>query len=330
VTEIIQQKDIFNDPLFDRARWPKRPYCTDDPATYGTRIRGLKQALTRAYIQANPPHIRVWTIYDCDYPGAILAWEERNLPPPSWAAKNRENGHAHLVWGLSAPVLVAPEARDGPIRYLAAIEGAFTATLAADPGFTGILTKNPAHPRWHVLRGPRIGYELNELAEWVDLDRFKPKRGRKVAEVGVGRNVTLFDRLRYWAYRNVLEYKREGGLGGWNAWLSACNSRALVLNGDFAAPLDGREVWWVAKSVAKWTWRRFSLEKRRELIERTHRPEIQAQRGRKGGKKSGEVRRAMSEEKRASARLMRAQGMSIREIAAELGVGKSTVADWLR
>ncbi len=180
-------------------------------------------------------------------------------------------------------MLVAPEARDGPIRYLAAIEGAFTATLEADPGFTGILTKNPAHPQWHILRGPRIGYELNELAEWVDLDRFKPKRGR---------NVTLFDRLRHWAYRNVLEYKKEGGLGGWNAWLSACNSRALILNGDFAAPLDGREVWWVAKSVAKWTWRRFSLEKRRELIERAHTPEKHAQRGRKGGKKSGEVRRS--------------------------------------
>jgi len=52
VQEIIQQKDLFNDPLFDRSRWPKRPYCTDDPATYGTRIRDLKQALTRAYIQA--------------------------------------------------------------------------------------------------------------------------------------------------------------------------------------------------------------------------------------------------------------------------------------
>ncbi|BCX89989.1 plasmid replicase (plasmid) [Methylomarinovum tepidoasis] len=221
-------------------------------------------------------------------------------------------------------------ARDTPMRYLAAIESAFTATLEADPGFGGLLTKNPAYPLWHVLRGPRIGYELNELAEWVDLERFKPKRGWKVDEVGVGRNVTLFDRLRYWAYRNVLEYKKEGGLDGWNAWLSACNTRALTFNGDFAAPLDGREVWWVAKSVAKWVWQRFSLEKRQELIQRTHTPEQQARRGRKGGKKSGEVRRAMSEEKRASARLMRAQGMSYRAIAKELEVSLGIVHKWCR
>lgn len=311
----IQQKDLFNDPLFDQDRWPRRPYCSEDPTRYGVRIRSLKQALTCPYIQANPPHLRVWAIFDCDYSGAILAWEDRNLPPPTWAAKNRENSHAHLVWGLSAPVLVSPEARDAPVRYLAAIEAAFAATLEADPGYSGLLTKNPAHPQWHVLRGPRLGYELSELADWVDwvdLERFKPKRGRNI-EVGVGRNVTLFDRLRHWAYRHVLEYKK-GGLDGWNAWLSACNSRARELN-DFVAPLDGREVWWIAKSVAKWTWRRFSEEKRRE---------IQAQRGRR----SGEVRRARSEEKRASARLMRAQGMPYRHIAEALGVSVRTAHVW--
>jgi transposase len=36
------------------------------------------------------------------------------------------------------------------------------------------------------------------------------------------------------------------------------------------------------------------------------------------------------EDKRSSGRLMRAQGMSLRAIAAELGVPKSTVADWCK
>jgi DNA-directed RNA polymerase specialized sigma24 family protein len=37
-----------------------------------------------------------------------------------------------------------------------------------------------------------------------------------------------------------------------------------------------------------------------------------------------------SEQDRAAARLMRAQGMSLRAIAAELGVSKSTVSDWCK
>lgn len=45
---------------------------------------------------------------------------------------------------------------------------------------------------------------------------------------------------------------------------------------------------------------------------------------------TGEGVRVSNEDKRASARLMGAQGRSIREIAGELGVGKSTVFDWLK
>jgi hypothetical protein len=282
----------------------------------------LKQALTRRYIQANPPYLRVWSIHDCDYPGAGLAWEDANLPPPSWVAVNRTNGHAHLVWGLSAPVIVeCPWARQSPIRYLDAVESFMREKLRADPGFGGLITKNPAHPHWRVLYGPRMGYELSELAEWLPgLEKHIPKRGR-VEQVGLGRNITLFHWLRHWAYRAVREYKRQGGLDGWNAWLNACNLKALQRNGEFLYPLDPREVWHVAKSVGKWVWRNFSDAGFSEW---------QAKRGRKGGIASGIARAAASEDKRTSARLMAAQGMSQRAIAAELGVPRWTVRDWLK
>lgn len=44
---------------------------------------------------------------------------------------------------------------------------------------------------------------------------------------------------------------------------------------------------------------------------------------------SGAARFAASEDKRTSARLMAAEGRGVREIAKELGVGKSTVARWV-
>lgn len=244
--------------LFDANRWPRRPWCTDD-FEHGVRIRSLKQALTKSYIQANPPHLRVWSIYDIDRPAGGLAWEEVNLPPPSWATVNKANGHAHLVYGLRAPVLTSSmEARQAPLRYLNAVESAFRAKLGGDDGYSGLLTKNPAHPLWWTLKGPELAYELGDLAEWVDLERFKSRQGVKVAEVGLGRNVTVFDFVRLWAYKKVRAYKSVQG--GFVLWQKAVYDRCMARNGDFTTPMDSREAFHIAKSVAKWTWSRFDLE----------------------------------------------------------------------
>lgn len=302
--------------LFAPERWPRRPYCTNDLAE-GLRIRRLSSAIKRPYIQANPPHLRVWSIFDVDRPGGAIAWEDAGLPPPSWAAANRENGHAHLVWGLSAPVLVdVLHAREAPLRYLCAVESAFRERLQADSGYAGLITKNPAHPLWRTLRGPKLAFELGEMAEWVDLPRHLPKR--KPEEIGLGRNVAVFDWLRHYAYRHIRHYK--GDVRNFVLWQSHLNNKALERNGDFQRPLDGREVWHIAKSVSKWVWHRFDLAASDERFRK-----LQAHRGRM----SGLSRAAKSADKRAIARLMKQAGYSIRAIAEALAVGKSTVADWV-
>lgn len=319
VTHTPQSLSVLRPPLdlFDPERWPRKPYCSDDKTA--RHIRCLKSAITRPYIQANPPKLRIWSIYDVDRPGAGLAWEDAYLPPPAWSAINRENGHAHLVWGLTAPVLVdSPDMRQGPMRYLCAVESAFRAKLEADPGYTGLITKNPAHPFWDVLRGPRISYELDELADWVDLQKHKLKRGAKVAQVGIGRNVTLFEDARHYAYGEVLPFKDR--CSNWVLWFDHVRTWALQRNGDFRQPLDPREVWHVAKSVSRWTWREFTQAGRSAWA---------AARGRRGGIASGKARSAASEEQRASAKLMHSQGYSVRAIAQALGVPRSSVGDWL-
>lgn len=267
----MQQLDLFADPT----RWPRKPYCSEDKTA--RHIRSLSSAIKRPYIQANPPHLRVWSIYDVDRAGGALAWEDANLPPPAWAATNQENGHAHLVWGLSAPVLVdSPDMRQGPLRYLCAVESAFRERLQSDSGYSGLITKNPAHPLWRVLRGPHIHYELGELAEWVELPKHLPKR--KPEEIGVGRNVTVFDWLRQYAYRHIRAYKTD--VRNFVLWQSHLNGKALERNGDLQTPMDGREVWHIAKSVSKWTWRQFDLAASDARFSRR-----QAARGLKGGLK---------------------------------------------
>jgi hypothetical protein len=308
---------VYNLDLFhDTSRWPHKPFCSDDKTA--ANIRSLAHAIKRPYIQANPPHLRVWSIFDVDRAGGALAWEDAGLPPPAWSACNVENGHAHLVWGLSAPVLVdSPDLRQQPLRYLCAIEAAFRAKLQADSGYTGLITKNPAFPLWRVLRGPRVCFELGELADYVDLPKFAPKR--KPEEVGLGRNVTLFDAVRHYAYREVKGYKRAQQCA-YVYWQKDIYDQAMNRNGDFMQPLCHREVYHVAKSVAKWTWQKFDIEASDARFSK-----LQAHRGKLGGLAKG----LANEDKRASARLMAANGYSIRAIAEALQVGKSTVGDWV-
>jgi hypothetical protein len=268
-------------------------------------------------------------IFDIDRECAAFAWEDANLPPPTWIVVTTENGHAHIVWGLSAPVLVdSPDMRQKPLRYLCAVEAGFREKLGADQSYSGLITKTPFHPQWRTFYGPVIGYELAELADWVDLPKFLPKHVKNPEEIGLGRNVTVFEELRQWAYRNLRGYKAEG-FSGWNPWMGACHGWALKRNGDFSNPMDSREVWHISKSVAKWTWRRFDIAasdaRYAARIAATHTSEIQAERGRK----SGQARLLASEENRASARLMRHRGMTQAAISAELGVNQSTVARWL-
>lgn len=304
------------DLFADSGRWPRKPFCSDDKTA--RHIRSLASAIKRPYIQANPPHLRVWSIYDVDRQGGAIAWEDANLPPPSWAAANRENGHAHLVWGLTAPVLVdSPDMRQGPLRYLCAVEAAFRERLQADQGYAGLITKNPAHPLWRTLRGPQLSYELGELAEWVDLTKHIPKR--KPEEVGLGRNVTVFEWLRQYAYRHIRHYKCD--VRNFVLWQSHLNNKALERNGDFKYPLDGKEVWHIAKSVSKWTWRQFDIAASDARF-----AALQAHRGRLGGIAKG----AANEDKRATARLMAAKGMTQRAIADELGVTDRTIRNWLK
>lgn len=306
--------------LFDSGRWPRKPYCSDDLES-GLRIRSLSAAIKKPYIQANPPYLRVWSIYDVDRPGAGLAWEDCGLPPPAWSTVNRENGHAHLVWGLTAPVLVdSPDMRQAPLRYLCAVEAAFRTALQADSGYSGLITKNPAHPLWRTLMGPQLAYDLGELAEYVDLQKHLPRR--KPEEVGLGRNVTVFDWLRQYAYRHIRHYKGE--VRNFVLWQSHLNNKALERNGDLLTPMDGREVWHIAKSVSKWTWRQFDIAASDARFR-----ELQAHRGRNGGVASGLSRAAANEDKRASARLMYQASVRPEAIAEALGVSLEGVLLWL-
>jgi hypothetical protein len=311
------QLELFGPAVADPERWPRKPYCTQHLED-GLLIRQRKAAMRYPYIQANPPHLRMWMLFDIDREGGALAWENAGLPVPAWAAVNRENGHAHIAYGLVAPVLTGDGSRDAPLRYLCAIDAAYRDKLQADPGYSGLITKNPFHPLWRVLQGTAHMYDLGELAEYVDLRKHIPKPAVKIQEVGLGRNCTLFDWLRKWSYTAVRRHREKRNFILWQA---ECYDAALERNYDFRSPLDPREAFHISKSVAKWTWAK-DREARAKFILR------QKFKGAKGGKASGVARLAASEDKRASALLMRATDMTHQAISLALNVPIKTVERW--
>ncbi|WP_216658162.1 replication initiation protein, partial [Halomonas hibernica] len=160
-----------------RQRLPQKPYHTDVLGD-GLRIRDVQRALSARYIQPNQPHRRYWLVYDVDRSGAVLDWYDRGAPPPTIVAQNPDNGHAHLIYGLDVPVRTAPDAKSAPLRYAAAVDCALRALLDADPGYAGLICKNPLHPHWRVTEWESRLYELGDLDSWLDLSPYSDRRKR--------------------------------------------------------------------------------------------------------------------------------------------------------
>lgn len=225
---------------------PTRLACCDQP-TDGIERLPRSEAVKRAHIAPNSAKL-VWTLaFDVDRSDGGAAWIDARLPSPNWTAQNPKNGHAHLGYALEAPVSRSLLSRGAPQRYLARIQHAMTQALGADQAYAHFLTKTPGHTRWRTIWGRQKPYGLDELARALPEDMPLPRKIRASEAVGLGRNVTLFDNLRAWAYRSRLQYS------GFEAFSEACLAHAEGLNA-FTAPLPFSEVKSTARSVAKWSW----------------------------------------------------------------------------
>ncbi|EIE7027974.1 replication initiation protein, partial [Salmonella enterica subsp. enterica serovar Derby] len=260
-----QALDLFNERL------PRKPYFTDE-LQFGVRIAGKERAILAKYIQFNQPHAMFWLGFDVDRPGAAIDWSDRNAPAPTLTIMNPENGHAHLLYALKTAVRTAPDGKMKPLKYAAAVERALCQKLDADTGYSGLICKNPNHDHWQLAVWQPELYTLDWLADSLDLSAANDKE--ILPDYGLGRNCTLFDKTRKWAYRAIRQ-----GWPEYEQWLQACYERASAYNLQFLAPLDENEVSGIAKSIAKWTYKNFSEANFVQYVADTHSSEIQSKRG---------------------------------------------------
>ena len=300
---------------------PNKPYCTDD-LQLGLQIRPKHLALLKRYIQPNHPYYTHFFVFDLDYPTAYIDffYSMVGVPVPNLIVENPENGHAHYVYQLKTPIYHTNASNDKPIKYGNAVYLALRAVLDADISYSGLITKNAVHKHWrtHVLR--EQPYTLDQLSERLDLTTRQINKQIKVDEaVGLGRNCCVFHTVRHWAYVEVRQYR--GRDNKFNQWLESVIAQCCSINAQFTDPLQYNEVKGIAKSIARWVWKRDGYAYQ-EFIDR------QTRKGQLGGLKGGKVRSAQYDAKRKQAVRLKAKGMNNTEIAKQLGVDRRSVFNW--
>jgi hypothetical protein len=328
---------------------PYRIRCSDD-LDRGLVWAPRGVALLHHEIAPDPPGWRTSLRFDMDCPcdrrphaklgfcsRAATFWRDAGLPEPSFIVKNPDNGHAHYVYLLAGWIRIDGKngAELAAVRYLSAIERAYTRALRADPGYAGLMHHNPFSARYQTTAGRDDPYTLSELAARVTLGS-SPRR--QAPEIRTdGRNVETFDRLRFWAYANVAEWR----CGAFEDWVAVVNARALeiaaVVRGAHPTaghPFTDAEALDTAKSVATWVWLRYdgaslTLAKTRAAARQAYDRKYALTARRARGCVPRETYLAEAQRRRTQACKLRAMGLAVDEIARRLGAGVRSVYRWI-
>ena len=310
---------------------PYLPRCSDDKTA--TRVRPRQYAIRYPYMQVNRPGFVSWLIFDLDHNKAMI-WEDVGLPAPNLIVRNRISGHSHLYYAIP-PVCTTERARSKPIAFMKAVYEAFAARLDADTDFhSGPVAKTPGHPWWFTHEIHSHVYELGQLADYVDLAVSSPwGRGPQLDDVSHSRHCILFEHLRYYAYSIVNRERERGSLSTFTRHLEAyAHNRNSFQKLGFSDNLALSSLRATVKSVARWTWDRYTgcgrchrgvmqLDKDLPLVERQ----------RLAAARTHDVRHKATESKvRAACRHLLAKGEALTQaaIGRVAGLTRQTVATY--
>ncbi|QJW38756.1 replication initiation protein [Cellulosimicrobium protaetiae] len=267
---------------------PLFPYSTNDLAA-GIYRRPRPIALGHRYIETNPAGMSNLLVVDVDHPDAALRALSSvgSHPLPNAIVSNPRNGHAHAIWTLAEAVTRTEYARRKPLAYAAAVTEGLRRALDGDKAYSGLMTKNPLHDSWEAEWLHTNTWDLAQLEEELG-DHMPPPRWREGTKrrgevVGLGRNCSLFESARHWAYRALRHH-----FGDPEGLASAIHAEVNARNVEFSEPLPASEARAIAASIHRW----ITMWADGEAVYGATFVAIQSARGRKGGRKSAETRQA--------------------------------------
>ena len=317
--------------LFDEA--PYLPRCSDNKTA--AKVRPREYAIRYPYMQVNRPGMVSWLVFDLDHSNPLV-WDDEGLPAPNIVVTNRKNGHAHLFYAIP-PVCTSESARSKPIAYMKAVYEAMVARLGADPSYNRLVAKTPGHPWWNTWEIHNAVYDLGELADYVDL-AVKPlwSTGPNLDSVSHSRHCMLFEELRFYAYSIVNREREQGTFHSFIRLLDAyAHNHNNFKRRGFDMNLSVAQVKSTVKSVARWTWDRYTGNgnSRCQRGVMGLDPDLPLQeKQRLSAKRPHETRQKATESRiRAAARLLVQKGQKLTQtaIAAAARLSRQTVAKYL-
>lgn len=255
--------DINLGEWWDSHWLPRRPACCDE---YWAQIQGTREmALGCRYLQPNSDRMTSLIACDIDSPYAeeTALWNHRGFEP-NLLTINPQNGHAHGIWALAAPIPTTDYAHRKPIALLHAVGEGLRRSVDGDIAYTGHLTKNPLSPVWDAELIRSEPYLLTDLRDLLTESGDMPPRSwrntKRAKTAGLGRNCTIFNEARVQAYREVrrLPDRSEGSREDLESFIY---ETCFYINdhSGFAVPLRRNEVRCIAKSIFKWITTRSRL-----------------------------------------------------------------------
>lgn len=269
---------------WETAWLPRYPYVTDSFAE-GLWREKRAQALSRRYVELNPKALTNMLCVDIDGPDALLRAGWCTDYRPNWVVENPLNGHAHAIWLLASPIPRTQYAHRKPVAYAHAITEGLRISVDGDAGYSGLITKNPLHASWTAYQLHNEPYSLDELKDALEADGCMPgarwRKTKRRAVTGLGRNCTLFDSARLWAYREVRNH-----FGRPESLARAVLAHVVELNSEFPEPLPAKEAEQIADSITGWIVRESRLWADGPAVYEATFTAMQSARGRKGLRKT--------------------------------------------
>ena len=208
------------------------------------------------------------------------------IPCPNIAAYRRTSSNAHAIYTLRRPVFRGENVRPFPLAVLGRISEWLREALHADAGFSGVLVANPTHADYDTVWLKRDAYTLDDLRAYIPGNWRRPK----VPRTDVGRNNDIF--------RALLRYAGNAAHSDADV---ARHADALYQTIDVTSPhaFTAAELAGVVRSVLRYRqiwrdrgWHKPAWVASRAKAGRANRREQQQAKGRTGGIRSGEARRA--------------------------------------
>lgn len=303
---------MINYSLFKKFKsdLPEKPYYAKGKDK-GLKIASKEVALKNPYIQFNSPFVKNFMVFDIDKQDSSTVFLDTGLIP-NFMITNKENGHSHYYYLLEKGVYFTKNSKKTIQNWYNNIYKSLCYKLDADISFSGLIAKNPFYKcdGWQTVELTSHLYTLDELSGFCDFEYLEKTNPNKFFELG--RNCSLFDCLRFFAYKEIRKLKYD-----YQSFWNSCKQFIQRANKHFSNPLSQNEIKHILKSVCNWVYKHFS-EKGFLMHQK------------KANKRSQQARKEKALLKINECKKLSANGLSARQISCSLQYPLSSVYRYIK